>query len=260
MSKRLWQPRFFLVTLIGVALAVLGVRLETLVQSVFSGTPPATIASATAEDAPPKTTDKTTDKPAEAASGAAVAKDEVKKIGDKVEKTEAAAAHSQEKSAEAHDDKTADDKPTTHAMPPEDLSAGEMEVLKQLSSRRTLLDQREQEIQQKSALLQAAELRVEQKVKELETLRAQLQTMLGQREEAQQTQIDTLVKIYEVMKPKEAARILQTLDLPVLLGVMRQMKPAKSAPILAEMESVKAKDITMTLARQHDLSESKTAN
>jgi flagellar motility protein MotE (MotC chaperone) len=122
------------------------------------------------------------------------------------------------------------------------------------------LDEREQELQQKAAILQAAELRVDQKVKDMEKLRAQLQTMLGQLSETQQAQIDNLVKIYEAMKPKEAARILQTLDLPVLLGVMKLMKPAKSAPILAEMDAAKAKDITMTLARQGDIPDTKAAN
>lgn len=246
MIRRFWQPRYFVVTLIGAALVMLGVRIETLAQNLLAGAPLATIANAVAEDEPAATgekaaADKTTDKA--------------------VEKSSAKAADVKTAETKTADANTATENPVdTHKAPPEDLSEGEMEVLKQLSGRRSLLDEREQELQQKSAILQAAELRVDQKVKDMEKLRAQLQTMLGQLSETQQAQIDNLVKIYEAMKPKEAARILQTLDLPVLLGVMKLMKPAKSAPILAEMDAAKAKDITMTLARQGDIPDTKAAN
>jgi flagellar motility protein MotE (MotC chaperone) len=248
---RIWQPRYFVISLIAVALVVLGVRLESLWQNVLYGTTIQTIAAATAEDEPAKAEKAPANPPA---VHEATTKEEKKAEADKKIEAEHKAA------ADAAADEADRKAEASHAPPPEDLSQGEMEVLKQLSSRRALLDQREQEIVQKNAILQAAEMRVDQKVKDMEKLRTQLQTMLGQVSEQQQAQTDNLVKIYEVMKPKEAARILQTLDMPVLLGVMKQMKPAKSAPILAEMEAVKAKDITMTLAKQHDLPDTKSAN
>jgi flagellar motility protein MotE (MotC chaperone) len=241
--KRWLQPRIILIGGIALTLVVLGVRLETFVQNLIAGEAVAKISKATAEDTAPKITDvkvPDTKAPDAAASTAEKPKDEGEKP-----------------TAEA-DVETVETKPSN--MPIQDLSAGEMEVLKQLSSRRALLDQREQELQQREGVLLAAELRVDQKVKEMEKLRTQLQSMLGQQKEAQQAQIDSLVKIYEAMKPKEAARILQTLDLSVLLDVMRQMKPAKTAPILAEMDAAKAKDITMTLVKQSELPDTSAAN
>ena len=65
----------------------------------------------------------------------------------------------------------------------------------------------------------------------METLRKQLQSMVNQVSEAQAAQLENLVKIYETMKPEEAARIFETLDMPVLLGVVQRMKPARTAPI-----------------------------
>ncbi|MEJ0063015.1 MAG: hypothetical protein WDO70_07400 [Alphaproteobacteria bacterium] len=227
---RLLQPRYFVVTVIVAALALMGVRIESLHDSLISGTAFTPIAAATAEDSPPKTADKA---PADAEQKAETP----------------AAAPAVEPPAVAMPTAM----PPTVAAPPEDLSEGDVEVLKQLSARRALLDEREQEMSQKVAILQATEMRVDQKVKQMETLHTQLKAMLGQLDEQQQAQIDNLVKIYESMKPKEAARIFQTLDMPVLLGVMRQMKPARSAPILAEMEPQKAKEITLTLAKQHEL-------
>ena len=41
--------------------------------------------------------------------------------------------------------------------------------------------------------------------------------------------------MYETMKPKEAAKIFDTLELDVLLKVARAMNPRKMSPILAAM-------------------------
>ncbi len=242
MTRRSWHPRYFIASFIALALVVMGIRLENLADSLFYGQPVKTIPAATAEDEPSKPAETPAEKPA--------AKEQEKAGGKAADKADKGEAKTETKPAE-----------TAHvAPPPEDLSEGEMEVLKQLAKRRALLDQREQEIIQKSAILQAAELRVDQKVKDMEKLRTQLQGMLGQLSEEEQTQIDNLVKMYEIMKPKEAARIMQTIDMPVLLRVMKQMKPAKSAPVLAEMEAAKAKEITMSLAAQHALPDTRVLN
>ena len=77
--------------------------------------------------------------------------------------------------------------------------------------------------------------------------------MVGTANEAQQAQLENLVKIYETMKPDEASRILETLDMPILLGVIQRMKPARTAPIMAKMNPEKAKEITSALTKQDQL-------
>ena len=128
-----------------------------------------------------------------------------------------------------------------------------MEVLKQLSNRRQELDKRAQDLDTRDALLKVAEQRVDQKIKDMETLRKQLQVMVNQVSETQAAQLDNLVKIYETMKPKEAARIFEALDMPILLSVIQRMKPARTAPIMAEMNPDKAKEITTALTKQDKL-------
>lgn len=129
----------------------------------------------------------------------------------------------------------------------------ESELVKQLTERRNQLDQRARSLDSREALIKVAEQRVDQKIKEMETLRAQLQAMVNQAGAAQQTQIDNLVKIYETMKPKEAAKIFEALELPVLLGVIQKMKPARTAAVMAEMAPEKAKEITVALTKQDQL-------
>jgi flagellar motility protein MotE (MotC chaperone) len=52
------------------------------------------------------------------------------------------------------------------------------------------------------------------------------------------------------MKPRDAATIMNELDLPVLLEVVDRMKEAKAAPILAAMQPDRARQVTAELARQ----------
>ncbi len=129
----------------------------------------------------------------------------------------------------------------------------EGDLYRQLAGRREQLDKRAQEIDSREALIKIAEDRVDQKLKEMETLRTQIQTLLGQANAAQQTQLENLVKIYETMKPKEAAKIFETLDMPVLMGVVQRMKPARTAAVMAEMNPQKAKEITTALTKQDQL-------
>ena len=84
-------------------------------------------------------------------------------------------------------------------------------------------------------LLSAAEKRVDAKIADLKSLEDQIQTLLGKRDEAEKKQVTALVKVYSAMKPRDAARIFNTLDEAVLLDVARQMKPDSLAAIMAAM-------------------------
>lgn len=144
--------------------------------------------------------------------------------------------------------------PVMSAPPPDaDSSPAEMDVLKQLADRREQLEKRSRDLDTRESLLKITEQRVGQKLKEMETLRVQLQSMVNQAGSAQQVQLDNLVKVYETMKPEEAAKILETLDMPVLLSVIQKMKPARTAPIMAKMVPDKAKEVTMALTKQDQL-------
>jgi len=142
---------------------------------------------------------------------------------------------------------------TPAPQPPKSKASPESDLFRQLQGRREQLDKRAQEIDSREALALITEKRVDQKIKEMEGLRAQLQKMIGQVSEEQQTQIENLVKIYEIMKPKEAAKIFETLELPILLGVVQRMKPARTAAVMAEMNPEKAKEITTALTKKDQI-------
>jgi flagellar motility protein MotE (MotC chaperone) len=127
------------------------------------------------------------------------------------------------------------------------------EVFQRLTERREELDRRARELDQRDALLSAAQQRIDQKVAELTELRTNIEGLLRQVDDKQTAQLESLVKIYETMKPKDAARIFEALDMPVLLDVMERMREGKSAPILAAMDPLKAKEVTASLVDRRAL-------
>lgn len=136
---------------------------------------------------------------------------------------------------------------------PRDFSDSEVELLQALSQRREELDKREKTLRGREALLQAAEQQVDRKIAELKSLRADIEKLLGQQSKEEEERIASLVKIYESMKPKEAAAIFNTLEMDVLLAVMGRMSERRSAPIIAAMTPDKAREVTIKLAEQKQL-------
>ena len=136
---------------------------------------------------------------------------------------------------------------------PFSLTDTEIELLQALAKRRETIDLREREVESREALLAAAETRIEEKIASLETLQSRIEDLLIQYDEQEERQITSLVKIYEAMKPKEAARIFEKLDMPVLLDVVERMKERKASAVLAKMDPAKAKTVTLELAQRRDL-------
>ena len=141
------------------------------------------------------------------------------------------------------------------AFDPTRLTAGEFKLLQQLAERRKALDAREQGIELREKTTRTAERRVEERIGELKSLKVQVEALLRQHDEQQERQLRALVKIYETMKPKEAARIFDDLEMAVLISVIERMKEAKTAPVMASMNPGKAKAVTVELAERRKLPE-----
>jgi len=144
-------------------------------------------------------------------------------------------------------DKSASDADDTES------SSSEVDVLTSLSKRRAELDVRDHELNTQQELIAAAEKRVDDKIATLKTLQSQIQGLLVQRDAVQQKQVDSLVKTYSSMKPRDASRIFNSLDETVLIAVASQMKPDVLAPILGQMQSEPAQKLTVKLADRFKL-------
>jgi flagellar motility protein MotE (MotC chaperone) len=137
----------------------------------------------------------------------------------------------------------------------QNYSSAELGILQSLSKRRDELDKREQQISQREALLKAAGVEVDRKIAELNKIRSELEDLLGKQKTAEDARIESLVKIYENMKPKDAARIFDSLDMDVLLPVIGKMSDRKVSPVIAAMDPDKAREVTIKLEEQRKLPE-----
>ncbi|MGE0254100.1 MAG: MotE family protein [Alphaproteobacteria bacterium] len=152
---------------------------------------------------------------------------------------------------------------TTQAAPPapaaekrraaEPFTPEEVQVLSELARRRELLEARERELAVRESLLKATEERLGQRVGELERLKVEVGTLVRQYGEQEEAELKSVVKIYESMKPREAARILGELETRTLLAIMERMKERGAAPILAAMDPQRARELTTELARKREV-------
>lgn len=133
------------------------------------------------------------------------------------------------------------------------LTPAEIEILMRLAERRDLLEKREREIDARAGLLLAAEIRIERRVAELEDLRNVIEQRIKVFDQQQEDKLGSLVKIYENMKPKDAARIFEELEMPTLLEVAERMKERKLAPVMAQMGPERAREVTVELRALREL-------
>ena len=136
---------------------------------------------------------------------------------------------------------------------PSTLTKSEIDILQRLAERRDLITQRERELQAKEGLLKAAESRIDGKIAQLQDLEKNIQGLLKKYDGQKMAEIEQLVKIYGAMKPKEAARIFDALEMPILVSVIQNMKEAKVAPIMAMMAPAKATALTEELTVRKQL-------
>ena len=129
-------------------------------------------------------------------------------------------------------------------------SPGERAILGRLQDRRQELDDRGKELEMRESLLKAAEMRLEAKVNELKEIEGRIKVASGAREEAEAQRFKGIVAMYENMKPKDAARIFDRLDMRILAEVATTLKPRTMSEILAQMTPESAEKLTVELANR----------
>jgi flagellar motility protein MotE (MotC chaperone) len=129
-------------------------------------------------------------------------------------------------------------------------SGAERAILERLQERRQELDTRARELDIREGLIAAAEKRVEGKITELKQVEAQIGTAEEKKSEAEATRLKGLITMYETMKPRDAAKIFDHLEMSVLLEVAARINPRKMSDILAQMSADAAERLTVELANR----------
>ena len=138
--------------------------------------------------------------------------------------------------------------PPASGRTPDDVSPAERDVLLDLRQRRTDLDDRARRVASQEATLAAAERKLGDRIGELRALQAKLEALESARHERDEANWAGLVKVYETMRPRDAAAIMNDLDMAVVLHVMDRMKDRNAAALLAAMKPERARLVTAQLA------------
>ncbi len=128
-------------------------------------------------------------------------------------------------------------------MGPEDYEAAER-VFRDMALERDRIQQEKEEL-----LALSQSVAVQEQV--LNLSREQLLAVIKKMESKQKEYIEEkersaekLAKMYEAMKPAQAAPIMQVLDLEIILDIMTRMKDRQAAKILSKMDAGLAAQVT----------------
>ena len=128
------------------------------------------------------------------------------------------------------------------------ITAGEINVLRSLQSRREELDKREADLAMREQAAAAVESRLEDQIGELKTVEKKVEGLLATMDAKRDERMASLVKTYEAMKAKDAAQIFDGMEGPVLLDLAKAMKPANLAAVMSLMQPKRAEALTKQLA------------
>jgi flagellar motility protein MotE (MotC chaperone) len=133
---------------------------------------------------------------------------------------------------------------------PQSVSPSERAILERLQARRQELEQRAREIEIRESLLKSAEKRIEGRVEEMKATEAKISSATGQKAEQDAARFKGIITMYEGMKPKDAAKVFDRLEMSVLYEIASQIAPRKMSDILGLMQPEAAERLTVELARR----------
>jgi flagellar motility protein MotE (MotC chaperone) len=141
----------------------------------------------------------------------------------------------------------------TVVYPPEQgqsVSPSERAILERLQARRQEIEARAREIDIRESLLKAAEKRIDSKVEEMKAVESRISTVTEQKSEADTARFKGIITMYESMKPKDAAKVFDRLEMPVLYQIASQIAPRKMSDILGLMSPEVAERLTTEMAHR----------
>jgi flagellar motility protein MotE (MotC chaperone) len=130
------------------------------------------------------------------------------------------------------------------------VSASERAILERLQARRQEIEARQREIDIRESLLKSAEKRIENKVEEMKAVETRISATQAEQKAAEAQRMKGLVTMYEGMKPKDAARVFDRLEMGVLIEIASAIAPRKMSDIMGLMSPEAAERLTVEMARR----------
>ncbi|GAB4386302.1 MotE family protein [Albidovulum sp.] len=128
--------------------------------------------------------------------------------------------------------------------PPPDVMA----MLTELREREARVAEREVRAGSREQALALAQADIERRLAELTRAEEELAQTLAQADGAADRDVQTLVAVYEQMKPKDAAALFDEMDPAFAAGFLARMRADAAAQVMAGLEPKKAYAISVLLA------------
>lgn len=127
-------------------------------------------------------------------------------------------------------------------------SKEELHVLSALDARRVELEERNRKLDEKGEDIDRREREFAVKLTELRELTDALKNDREKSDKKRSVQLDQLANVYSAMDPKEAAALIEQLDVTIALELVSRMPEKRIGQILGLMNSGKALAITRLLS------------
>ena len=135
------------------------------------------------------------------------------------------------------------------------FSEMEIKLLQELDVRRIELERREQALHVREKLADLAEVELKDRVEKMTELNGKLTVLLKNLSNKEEGELLQLAKIYEEMRPANAAIVLNKLDDNIVFDLFKRMNKKDTAKIMEKMDPVKARRISKMLAEKSELPE-----
>jgi flagellar motility protein MotE (MotC chaperone) len=124
-------------------------------------------------------------------------------------------------------------------------------ILDAIKDREQTLQKREVALRDRMKALSVAERETEKKLQALLEAEDNLRQTIAMAESASETDLDRLTKVYESMKPKQAAALFEEMDPNFAAGFLGRMRPEAAAEIMAGLTPQSAHTFSVVLAGRH---------
>jgi len=124
-------------------------------------------------------------------------------------------------------------------------------MLAAIQERESELDAEEQRLAERRQTLNVAEKKLAEQLAAFETAQKNLEATLAMADQAAEKDIARMTTVYENMKPEDAARIFERMDVAFASGLLARMRPDLAAEVLTGMSADAAYALTLTIASRN---------
>ena len=137
------------------------------------------------------------------------------------------------------------------------LSASDIPLLHSLQERQEQLAERDKQLVKREEVLHFLQQQLEEKLASLVTLRKEIGSLIEEKEAFEEKRFEHLVKVYEGMKPEEAASLIERLQEDTAAKLFYRMKEKKVSQLLGFVKPEVAAKLSERLAAQQQKEQEK---